>query len=172
MKAAYRAGKRLRDEGYEAPDEEPSWKGHRTRKAARVADLKIVFSEFKKWDVQRIGFLLRARCTSSVNIGHRLGSCLRQRSRATYHFVPPSALQPMSPGTLGDFAQGGNVLGDIAPVMRLASVPNVFENISFPIGNHYVSASVSEFCTGEFCFGIGNPRGWFQPRYRNPSVNS
>ena len=36
-----------------------------------------------------------------------------------YHVVPPSALQAMSLETLGDFAQGGNVLGDIALATRL-----------------------------------------------------
>ena len=60
-----------------------------------------------------------ARCASSVNIGHRFGRCLRQRIHATFDFVPPSALHAMSPETLGDFAQGGNVPGDIAPLTGL-----------------------------------------------------
>ena len=45
-KAAYRAGKRLRDLGYQTPDNEPTGKGHRARKVARIVDLRSAYPEF------------------------------------------------------------------------------------------------------------------------------
>ena len=45
-KAAYRAGKRLRDVGYQTPDKEPTGKGHRSRKVARISDLRKAYPEY------------------------------------------------------------------------------------------------------------------------------
>ena len=67
-------------------------------------------------------FLIEGWAAQVMNIGHRFDRCLRQRIHATHHVVPPGALQAMSLETLGDFAQGGNVLGDIALVTRLKQV--------------------------------------------------
>ena len=46
-KAAYRAGKRLRDKGYETSDEPCRGKGHRPAKVAKLADLKRCYPELR-----------------------------------------------------------------------------------------------------------------------------
>ena len=44
-KAAYRAGKRLRDTGFHTPEDEPTGNGHWARKVARIVDIRKAYPE-------------------------------------------------------------------------------------------------------------------------------